>query len=122
MESLYSFPFVHKHQLTKNGKLKYQCCVCTKSDSDEDCYVCSTNEEGCKNFCFCFQCAKYATEEAMLKLHSNHLLKPTKRYGWSCDICKKCTYSSGISMCCEACNFDVCVSCFWSLDKPRILY
>ena len=121
MEKFYPFPFVHKHQLSKNGKLEFPCCVCSKIDPEEDCYVCSTKEEGCKQFCFCMECSKYATEEAMLKLH-NHLLKPTKRNGWKCDVCKKCTYSSGISMCCSQCDYDVCVYCFWGLDKPRIIH
>ena len=121
MESLYSFPFVHKHKLIKTGKLNNPCCVCSKVEPDEICYICSTSEEECKNFCFCLECAKYASEEEMLKLH-NHLLKPTKRHSWCCDICKKCTYSSGLSMCCEQCNFDVCVYCFWKLDKPRIIH
>ncbi len=121
MEALRPFPFVHKHPLIKNGKLNFPCCVCSKVEPDEICYICSTSEEGCKNFCFCLECSKYAEEEEMLKLH-NHLLKPTKRYGWECDICKKCTYSSGLSMCCETCNFDCCVYCFWKLDKPRIIH
>ena len=121
METLYPFPFVHKHELSKLGKLTNPCCVCTKVEPEEDCYVCPTNEEKCKNFCFCMECAKYASEEQMLKLH-RHLLKPTKRNTWRCDICKKCTYSSGISMCCSECDFDVCVYCFWALDKPRIIH
>ena len=121
METLYPFPFVHKHLLSKKGKLNYPCCVCSKIDPDEECFVCSTKEEECKKFCFCMECSKYASEEEMLKKH-NHLLKPTKRYGWKCDLCKKCTYSSGLSMCCPQCDFDVCVYCFWGLDKPRIIY
>ena len=51
----------------------------------------------------------------MLKLHP-HILKPTKRTDWDCKICKKCIYSSGISMYCQQCNFDVCVFCFWGLN------
>ena len=36
MEALYPFPFVHKHQLSKFGKLNYPCCVCSKIDPEED--------------------------------------------------------------------------------------
>ena len=121
METLYSFPFVHKHQLSKNGKLKYECCVCKKIEPDEDCYICPSNDEECKKFCFCMECAHYASEEEMKKIHI-HPMKPTKRYSWRCDLCKKCTYTSGISMCCRQCDFDVCVYCFWGLDKPRIIH
>ena len=73
METYYSFPFVHKHKLSKNGKLNYPCCVCSKIDPEESCYVCITTEEACKNFCFCRECANYTKEEEMLKLHP-HIL------------------------------------------------
>lgn len=104
------FPFVHKHYLYSDGKLTGNCCVCAKINPEEECFVC----EEC-NFFFCKKCAKRTEEEYMRKLHARHLLKPTQRYTWRCDICRECVYSSGISMCCLECDFDVCYKCFWGI-------
>ena len=117
MENLYKFPFVHKHLLSKLGKLKGNCCVCNRINENEECYYC----QECNNFYFCFDCSKHASEEEMLKLHP-HKLKPTKRYMWSCDKCASTVYSSGLSMCCINCDFDVCVNCFWGLNKIEKIY
>ena len=117
MEKLYKFPYVHKHGLSKNGKLKGKCCVCKKIDENKDCYYCLE----CDDFYFCFDCEKHTEESVIKKLH-RHLLVVKKRYMWKCDICKQCTYSSGLSMCCEQCDFDVCVGCFWGLKKEEIIY
>ena len=52
METLYPFPFVHKHELSKNGKLKYPCCVCTKMDPEEDSMFVQLKKKVVKNFVF----------------------------------------------------------------------
>ena len=121
METLYPFEFVHRHLLSKNGKLKYPCCVCGKVDPDEDCFYCKSSEEGCNKFCFCFECSKFTTEEEMRKIHE-HPMKPTLRYHWTCDKCIRRAFNQGISMCCQMCNFDCCVYCFWKLENPRIIH
>ena len=77
METLYDFRFVHIHKLSKNHKLKDKCCVCQNVDVNKNAYHCI--EKGCENFYFCFECAKHADKEEILKLHPQHLLKPKKR-------------------------------------------
>lgn len=106
------FPYVHHHYLDPNGKLEGKCCVCEYSNPKEDSYIC----EEC-NFYFCKNCAQRTDEEELKKFHSQHILEPILRYSWSCDICQECVYSSGLSMCCPDCNFDVCYKCFWGLNK-----
>ena len=105
------FPFVHKHPLNPYGKLEGKCCVCEKIEPNEVCYICKE----C-NFYFCKGCSKHAEKDEMLKLH-RHLLKPTQSFFWSCDLCRSATYSSGMSMKCRECDFDVCVNCFWGLNN-----
>lgn len=118
METLYAFPYVHKHKLIKEGKLVNPCCVCENVDPFSDCYHCPNNK--CTNFCFCFKCAKCTDNNEMLKLH-NHILKPINRQFWTCNLCRRDTYQNGISMCCPQCDFDCCVYCFWGLNKPQII-
>ena len=106
-----NFPFVHIHPLDPFGKLEGKCCVCEKINKNEICYYC----KDC-NFYFCKSCSLYALPEEMKKLHQ-HELKPKKVFFWSCNLCNSCVYSSGMSMRCNICDFDICVKCFWNLNQ-----
>ena len=106
----------HNHPIEKNIIKEKECNICLEKINSEgySCIQCNTN--------ICLPCSEKLINLPAYnpKIHKDKL-EMEKRAYWRCDFCCK-VYHRQISMYCEKCDFDCCISCYSKGDKPVEIY